>query len=57
VCSVTGTHTTGRVADGDPGVEVQVDFGRFGLIPDPAWGAAGRAWVDLDRGLLATHIR
>jgi len=25
-----------RVADGDPGVEVQVDFGRLGLIPDPA---------------------
>ncbi len=27
-----------RVADGDPGVEVQVDFGRLGLIPDPARG-------------------
>ena len=30
---------TVRVADGDPGVELQVDFGRLGLIPDPARGA------------------
>lgn len=27
---------TVRVADGDPGAELQVDFGRLGLIPDPA---------------------
>ena len=26
------------VADGDPGVELQVDFGRLGLVPDPARG-------------------
>jgi transposase len=26
------------VVDGDPGVELQVDFGRLGLIPDPAHG-------------------
>jgi transposase len=26
------------IADGDPGVEVQVDFGRLGLVPDPARG-------------------
>jgi len=26
------------IADGDPGVELQVDFGRLGLIPDPARG-------------------
>jgi transposase len=26
------------VADGEPGVELQVDFGRLGLIPDPARG-------------------
>jgi transposase len=30
---------TVRVADGDPGGEVQVDFGRLGLIPDPVRGA------------------
>jgi transposase len=32
-------RATVPVADGDPGVEVQVDFGRLGLIPDPARGA------------------
>jgi transposase len=29
---------TVRVADGEPGGEVQVDFGKMGLIPDPATG-------------------
>jgi transposase len=31
-------QATVRVADGAPGVEVQVDFGRMGLIPDPVAG-------------------
>jgi transposase len=30
--------TTVRVADGEPGVEVQIDFGKMGLIPDPDTG-------------------
>ena len=29
-------QATVRVADGQPGGEVQVDFGRLGLVPDPA---------------------
>jgi hypothetical protein len=29
---------TVRVADGQPGVECQIDFGRLGLVPDPATG-------------------
>jgi len=29
---------TVRVADGEPGVECQVDFGKMGLIPDPVAG-------------------
>src|SRR5450755_1426187 len=33
-----GRAVTVRVADGEPGREVQVDFGRMGLIPDPATG-------------------
>lgn len=32
-------RTTVPVVDGEPGSEVQVDFGRLGLIPDPASGA------------------
>lgn len=31
-------RATVRVVDGEPGSEVQVDFGRLGLIPDPASG-------------------
>lgn len=31
-------RTTVRVADGDPGSELQVDFGRLGLIADPTAG-------------------
>jgi hypothetical protein len=27
-----------RVADGEPGVERQVDFGKMGLLDDPAAG-------------------
>jgi len=34
--------TTVRVADGEPGGELQVDFGRMGLVPDPE---AGRSRV------------
>jgi len=29
---------TVRVADGEPGVECQVDFGKMGLVPDPVTG-------------------
>ena len=30
--------TTVRVADGEPGAECQVDFGKMGLVPDPTSG-------------------
>jgi transposase len=39
------------VVDGDPGVEVQVDFGQLGLIPDPVGG--GRRVV---HGLIFTAV-
>ncbi|MGH3801211.1 MAG: IS21 family transposase [Pseudonocardiaceae bacterium] len=32
------TTTTVRVADGKPGGELQVDFGKMGLVPDPELG-------------------
>jgi transposase len=40
VCDVGrgGRGTTVRVADGEPGDECQIDFGKLGLIPDPAVG-------------------
>jgi transposase len=33
-----GRAPTVRVADGEPGDELQIDFGRLGLVPDPASG-------------------
>lgn len=39
ICGRTrGQGPTVRVADGEPGDEVQMDFGRMGLVPDPASG-------------------
>jgi len=37
-CGFGRRQTTVRVADGDPGVECQLDFARMGLIPDPETG-------------------
>jgi transposase len=37
-CGFGRGGTTVRVADGEPGVECQIDFGRMGLIFDPATG-------------------
>jgi transposase len=37
-CGFGRAGETVRVADGEPGVEVQVDFGQLGLLHDPASG-------------------
>jgi len=37
-CGFGGRKVTVRVADGDPGVECQLDFARMGLINDPETG-------------------
>ena len=37
-CDFCGRRVTLRVADGKPGVECQIDFGRLGLMNDPATG-------------------
>ena len=42
-CGFGQAKTTVRVADGEPGSELQVDFGRMGLVPDPVGG--GRRMV------------
>ena len=36
--------TTLRVADCEPGSELQVDFGKTGLVPDPASGRKKVCW-------------
>jgi hypothetical protein len=57
-CGFGRRRPTVRVADGEPGAECQLDFGRLGLIPGPRRRPApGRARVDLHRGLLAAHVR
>jgi hypothetical protein len=47
-----GRGTTVRVADGEPGDELQVDFGRMGLLFDPeterrrvVWAAGGHPFA------------
>jgi len=44
-------QATVRVADGQPGSEVQVDFGRLGLVPDPDTGTRR-----LTQGLIFTVV-
>ena len=40
-----GRRATVRVADGEPGGELQVDFGRMGLVFDPAAGRNRVCWA------------
>ncbi|MDQ6616685.1 MAG: hypothetical protein M3083_18560 [Actinomycetota bacterium] len=51
------TRATVRVADGEPGVEVQVDFGRMGLIPDPLSGRRRVVRPDLHGVLQPPQLR
>jgi transposase len=44
-CGFGRRQPTVRVADGEPGVECQLDFARLGLIPDPASGEGRRRMV------------
>ena len=37
--------STLRVADGEPGSELQVDFGKMGLVPDPESGRKKVCWA------------
>ena len=47
--------TTVRVADGEPGAECQVDFGRMGLIPDPASGRRRVLWALIFTAVYSRH--
>jgi transposase len=44
-CGFGRRDVTVRVADGDPGVECQVDFGRMGLLFDPVAGRRRVLWA------------
>ena len=41
----TETNTTVRVADGEPGRELQVDFGELGMMVDVASGRRRKVWA------------
>jgi transposase len=47
---------TVRVADGEPGVEVQVDFGRLGLVADPARGTRRVAYGLIFTAVYSRHM-
>ena len=53
-CGFGRREPTVRVADGEPGVECQLDFGRLGLVPDPD---AGRRRVAHALIFTAVHSR
>jgi transposase len=48
-------RTTVRVADGEPGAELQVDFGRMGLLPDPATGRQRVCWALIFTACYSRH--
>jgi hypothetical protein len=47
--------TTVRVADGDPGSELQIDFGKMGLVPDPATGKRRVVWALIFTACYSRH--
>ncbi len=52
----TGRGTTVRVADGEPGVECQVDFARLGLLLDPDTGRKRRVHALIFTAVLSRHM-
>jgi transposase len=59
VAEVCGRHRgqgpTVRVADGEPGVECQIDFGRMGLVADPAAGRSRVVWALIFTACFSRH--
>jgi transposase len=48
-------RATVRVADGEPGSELQVDFGRMGLIPDPERARHRYVWALIFTAVYSRH--
>ena len=48
-------RTTVRVTDGEPGSELQVDFGKMGLMPDPATGRQRVCWALIFTACYSRH--
>jgi transposase len=54
-CGFGRRDVTVRVADGEPGVECQVDFGRMGLLLDPAVGRRRVLWALIFTACYSRH--
>ena len=52
----TGRGTTVRVADGDPGVECQLDFAAMGLLLDPETGRRRKVHALIFTAVLSRHM-
>jgi transposase len=49
-------RVTVRVADGEPGAELQVDFGRMGLLFDPVTGRRRVVWALIFTAVYSRHL-
>jgi transposase len=54
-CGFGQRQLTVRVADGEPGVECQVDFGRMGLLFDPVAGRRRVLWALIVTAVYSRH--
>lgn len=54
-CGFGQGRVTVRVADGEPGAECQVDFGRMGLVFDPAAGHRRVVWALIFTACYSRH--
>ena len=54
-CGFGRRQTTVRVNDGEPGSELQVDFGRMGLVADPDSGRRRMVWALIFTACYSRH--
>jgi transposase len=50
------TNTTVRVADGDPGIECQIDFGYLGILTDTAAGRRRKVYALIFTAVYSRHM-
>jgi transposase len=55
-CGFGARNTTVRVADGEPGVECQLDFGQLGLLVDPETERRRRVHALIFTAVLSRHM-
>jgi transposase len=55
-CGFAARTTTVRVADGEPGVECQVDFAQLGLLVDPETGKRRRVHALIFTAVVSRHM-